>query len=118
LAGAATVIGTLFKLLISSKDNEMKALRTEKERAVLELQGINKTYRELAIEAVKSAEDMANFMRVKEGKEPLVSVLPVLPETHSAPSLAQIEAAEIQTMRAKMAALKRATGQEPRILKP
>ncbi len=114
LAGSGTVIAFLFRALIVSKDREFASLMREKEADNLELKERNKSFQELAVESAKFANDLANFYRLKEGKGPIAVVAPVVPESHSPPNEKQREAAVIQTLRAKMAAIKVAMDFEPR----
>jgi hypothetical protein len=125
LAGAGGVIALLFRLLITSKDEKYAAIISEKETAnalalkekdiaIAEKDSVNKSYKEMATEAVKSATDMANFMRHKDGQPPIIPVAPVISESHSPSTEKQREAAEIATLRARLAATKLAVGQEAR----
>ena len=114
LSGSGIVIATLFKLLISSKDREFAAILAQKDKALADLDGMKKSYQEIAAEAVKSATETANYYRAKEGKAPLILAPPVVSESHSPSTAMQREVAFIQTMRATVAKIKEVTGQEPR----
>jgi hypothetical protein len=114
LGGAGGVIAALFHLLISSKDREYALLLAQKDKENAELISVKKSYQEITQEALKSAVDVTNFYRAKEGKPPIIPVAPVVSESHSPSTAAQREAALIATMRATMAQVKVVTGQEPR----
>jgi hypothetical protein len=110
-AGSGTVIGVLFKLLISSKDalilskeREYALALADKDKVNHDLDALKKSYASIAEDAVKTAIDTTNFYRRKyEDKPPLVITAPVLPESHSPSTEAQREAAAIATLRAAMA---------------
>lgn len=114
LGGAGSVIAYLFHSLITAKDREAALAMKEKDRMLLELEGMKKSYQEIAAEAVKSFREVTNFYRAKEGKPPVVLAPPVISESHSPSTAIQRETAAIQTMRAAMAKIKEETGQEPR----
>lgn len=104
LSAVAAALGLVFKLLMASKDKQIE-----------EQAGLAKTYRGIAEEAVKSETEMVNWYRQKyEGKPPLPTVVPVVPEGNSPPTKEQRDAAHLATMRAQMAMIKLETGQEPR----
>lgn len=110
-----SAIGVLFKLLIASEKEKFAVIMREKDAQLLQQEGLKKSYQEIATEAVKSATETTNYYRSKEGKPPLISVAPVIPESHSPPTLKQQEDARIQSMRAEMAAIKVMTGQPARV---
>lgn len=114
MGGAGTVIAVLFKLLIASKDKELQTVIAQTEDEKKELEGLKKSYQEIATEALKSATEAANYYREKEGKPPVALLAPVVSEAHSPSTARQRENALIATMRANMAAVKLATGQLPR----
>lgn len=101
------VIGGLFKMLLASKD-------AQHDKLVKELEAVQKSYREIAAEAVKSATDTANFHRMQEGKPPIIPLLPTIPESQSPPTASQQATADIATLRATMAQLKLEIGQKAR----
>lgn len=115
IAGAASVIGYLFKLYINARDREHALLLAQKDAAMLEVEGARKSYQEMASEAIKSALDTAAYYRAKEGKPPIVLPAPVISESHSPSTEKQREAAYIQTLRATIVAIKEATGQTTRV---
>jgi cytoskeletal protein RodZ len=120
--GAVTVIGVLFRLLISSKDALLAAKEVEfareliaRDRTTMEMDSMKRSYQEIASEAVKSAIETTNYYRGKyENKPPILTVAPVVSESHSPSTAKQRESAAIATLRASMALLKESTGQEPR----
>lgn len=121
LAGAGSIIALLFKLLISTKDNliaakerEFSVLVAQKDKALADLDSVNKSYREIADEALKSAADTLAHYRQKEGKPPVVPLANVLPESHSPSTPEQRVTADVATMRQKLAQIKIAAGQAPR----
>jgi len=114
LAGAGGVIALLFRLLITSKDRESALVMAEKDRVILELESVKKSYQEVAAEALRSALDTTNWYRQRDGKPPLIPAAPVISESHSPSTEKQRETAALQTMRATMAAVKLVTGQEAR----
>lgn len=125
LTGSGVVIGTLFKLLISSKDREHATALREKDMLLKELvearnnaEALNKSNREIAADAVKSATDMLNFFRSKEGLPPVLPLAAVLPESHSPSTPKQREAAELETIKATLAAVKLAAGLPPKEAPP
>jgi len=113
--GAGAVIAFLFRLLIASKDREFAMLLAQKEVERLDLEGMKKSYQEIAVEAQQTAINTANYYREKyESKPPLIIVAPVVSESHSPSTARQRETAFIATMRATMANIRLATGQESR----
>lgn len=114
LAGAGGVIAFLFRALIVAKDREAALVMAEKDWLLAEKISAEKSYKELAAEALKSAIDTTNFYRAKEGKPPIIPLPAVVPEGHSPSDKKQINTAELQTMRATLAQVKVASGQEPR----
>lgn len=118
LAGAGSVIGILFKMLLASKENEFKLLMTQKEKALADLESQKKSYQEVASEALKSAMDTANYYRQRDGKAPIIPLPAVVSESHSPSTPEQRETAALATMRATMAQVKVITGQEPRTEQP
>lgn len=109
MAGAGAVISMLFKLLMDSKDREHAMLIKEKEEAIA-------SYKQLAIESVNSARETANVLRLKEGFDPIKTILAVVPESKSPPTGKQELDANIATLRANLASTKVVMGQEPRKL--
>jgi len=102
LAGA---IIFMFKLYAASKEKLIDALESEK-----------KVYHDMAVEAIKSAKDTADFYRMKyEGKPPIVLAAPVISEGRSPSTREQRDTATLATLRASLAAIKLEMGQSPRI---
>lgn len=100
----AGTIGLMFKLLMSSHA-----------KALADQDSIKRSYQEMAVEAIKSAKETADFYRQKyESKAPIILAAPVISESHSASTKFQREAAQIATMRASLAAIKLAMSQSPR----
>jgi hypothetical protein len=115
VAGSLTgTIVVLFKLLMTSRDREAAAILREKDATIHALEGREKSNKEIATEAVAAAMSIANHYREKEGKSPLVPVAPVLPETHSPATMEEEHAAEIATLRAKLALVTVAAGLPPK----
>ena len=114
LGGAGTVIGVLFKLLISAKDEASKLRDAEKDRLIADLVSERKANKEIRDEAIKSALEQANYNRQRDGKPPVVIVPPVIPLSNSPSTQAQRDAADIQTAMATLAEIKRISGQAPR----
>lgn len=118
LAGAGSVIAFLYKKLISTKDDviaakerEFALLAAQKEKAIADLDSINKSYREIADEAIKSAADMLAHFRKQEGKPPVVPLAAVIPESHSDSTPEQRILADLATMRQRVAQLRLESGQ-------
>lgn len=114
LAGAGGVIAYLFRMLITVNKEKYDLLLAEKERQNKELEAAKNSMKEIAAEAVKSYLATANHYREKAGQPPIVPLVPVVSESHSPPTKEQREAAEIATMRAKMAQINLAMGIKPR----
>lgn len=128
-----TAFGVLFKLLIGSKDELVKAEkaradalekkaeeqravdRAEAERLYKELESRKKSHEEIAAEAVKSNREMAAYILRQQGKPPLEYIAPVISESQSPSTEKQREEARIATLRAEMAQIKKAVGQEARV---
>jgi hypothetical protein len=104
------VISGLFYIYKAQVDKQITDLQKQLE----ETKQLNKTLYSVAEEGAKSALTMANYIRAKEGKPPVPLVAPVVPEGNSPPNATQREAALLATMRANLAAVKLATGQEAR----
>jgi hypothetical protein len=115
MAGAGSVVGILFKLLIASRDREFALILAERDRSIAELEGIKKSYSDMAAEAVKASRDITNYYREKLGESPLVPTAPVISESHSPSTAKQREAAFVQTLRADLAQVKLASNQPPRV---
>lgn len=121
LSGAGMVIAFLFRQLISAKDQliavrerEVALIMAQKDAAIAELISVKKSHQEMATDAIRSATEMANFVRSKEGKPPIIPIAPVISESHSPSTEKQRETALIATMRAQMALIRVKMGQEPR----
>lgn len=119
--GSGAVIAFLFRALITSKDNEMKAAMsaynaalTERDRLMSEKVSAEKSYKEVASEAYRTATDILNHYRKMEGKPPVLPPAPVVAEGHSPPDDKQKKTAELQTLRANMAQLRLVAGLPPR----
>jgi len=115
LVGIVTVltgaVGTLFKLLISSKDSTIGDLKLE----VIELKNRVKSYQSIGEEALTTSRQIADFYRQKfEGKPPIVPLAAVVTESNSPSTAKQREDAVVATMRAMMAQVRLETGLEPR----
>jgi len=115
------VVSVLFWLLIASKDKLLAAKQAEfdvllaaQKKLLNDVEGRQKSYEEMAEEAIKSALETANFYRTRAGLPPIIPVAPVIPESHSPPTYIQRQTARIATMRAIMADVKNQEGQEPR----
>ncbi len=107
----AGVVALLFRLVMTGKDAAISDLRLE----ITDLKSKQKSYQEVADEALKSARETANYYRAKYEKlPPIMPLAPVISESHSPSTAKQREEAAIATMRAGMAQIKLATGQEPR----
>jgi hypothetical protein len=113
LAGSGGVIAYLFRMLITAKKEKYDLLLAEKERQNKELESAKNSMKEIASEAVRSYLATANHYRQKEGMPPIVPLVPVVAESQSPPTKEQREAAEIATMRAKMAQINMAVGIAP-----
>jgi len=108
LAGA---ISMLFKLVMDSKNAQIKALNDQ----IAGLVSIQKSYEEMADEAIKSAKDTLNFYRQQEGKPPVIFDAKVISESHSPSTALQRLTADIATKRAALAKIKLTADQEPRV---
>lgn len=118
LAGSGAVIAYLFRMLITAKKEKYELLLAEKERQNKELESAKNSMKEIASEAVRSYLATANHYRQKEGMPPIVPLVAVVSESHSPPTKEQREAAEIATMRARMAQINMAVGIAPRREEP
>ena len=105
ITGLAGTIAFLFKLYAAAKDKQIAALESTK-----------KSYEEMAVEAIKSAKETADYYRrVYENKPPILLTAPVISESHSPSTIIQRETARVATMRASLAAIKLEVGQTPRM---
>jgi hypothetical protein len=87
-------------------------------QAVADVEAENRSYRQIADEAVTRLEAQAAG-HVAERGQPLVAILaPVVPEHQSPPTLRQQATADLQTMRARLVAATLALGQPPRAAGP
>ena len=118
---AGGVIAFLYRQLITSKDALLESERknfalilAQKDADSKEQDSIKKSYQEIAQEAQQTAINTANFYREKDGKPPLIIAAAVVPESHSPPTAMQRETALIASMRAVIANIRLATGQDPR----
>ena len=114
LGGAGTVIGILFRLLITEKDAKAKLIEEEKDRIIADLVSERKSNKEIRDEAVKSALQQANWIRAQQGQPPIIVEPPVIPLSNSPSTEKQRDAADMQTAMATLAKVKREMGQEPR----
>lgn len=103
-----------YNALIAAMNTVAKAEKDEKDRVIAELTSVKKSYQEIADEAMRSLQETTNFYRKKNGEPPVAFLAPVVSESHSPSTERQREAALVQTMRAKMAAMKLASGLPPR----
>lgn len=104
----------VFRMYDTAREREYKRLLEENEKDRQELEATKKSYAEIANEAVVTARKTTDFYRAKEGLPPIPVLAPVVSESHSDSTLKQREVAKIATLRAQMAAVKLAEGQEPR----
>ena len=103
----ATSIATMVSVYFMTKLNaQIKANE--------ELQKRKDSSDDIAKEAVQSAHDVANYVLKKEGKQPLIPLAPVIPESSSPSTEQQRDDARIQTHRASLAAIRLAFGLAPR----
>lgn len=100
--------------LLADKEREYNRMIAENEKDKRELENTKKAYGGIAQEAVKAYKDTVNNQRTKDGQPPVQIVAPVITESNSPSTAKQREDAEISTLRAQMAAVKLADGQEPR----
>ncbi len=89
----AGVVSLLFKLLLLAKDDRMKDIKSERD-----------SYKEIAEEAVAKMEKVANERLKLAGQPHFTPLAPVVPEHNSPTTEAQQEAADLQTMRARLVA--------------
>jgi hypothetical protein len=75
------------------------------ELRIKELDDQRKSYKEISSEAISALEAQANEKRLKQGKEPLKVIAPVVPEHSSPVTKEQQETADLQTMRARAVAI-------------
>jgi len=107
----AASISMLFKLLMDAKNAQIKALNDQNAG----LLSIQKSYEEMADEAIKSAKETLNFYRQKDGKPPVVFDAKVISESHSPSTALQRLTADIATKRAALAKIKLTADQAPRL---
>lgn len=110
LVGAGGVIAFLFRMIVTDKNKQIDALTARN----TQLENTKQSYEDMAIEGVKSARATANYYLQKEGKPPIIPLVPVISESHSPSTEEQREAARIATLRAEMAQVKVVMGQPPR----
>jgi len=99
LAGA---IAGLFAMLMASN-----------RKTIADLESRIKVYQDIATEAMRSARQMANYVRSRDGKEPIILDPPVITESRSPSTALQRDDAFRETLKAAMAKIKRAVGQPP-----
>jgi hypothetical protein len=104
LWGALVVI---FRLLIASKDKEIKMVEDQRD-----------SYKGIAQESVDRLKGAATQHQVLRGITPLPALAPVVPEQHSPVTPVQRETANMQTLRSELTAAALALGQAPRVLTP
>ncbi len=101
-----TMVLAAFATLVSAFVVVGKMLLASKDKAIADAESRIKSYEEISREGVDTAKRMADYMRAKEGKEPIVVVAPVVPESHSPSTKKQREEADIATKRAALAAIR------------
>lgn len=94
--------------------DEYKDLLKRSDDRIRELENQRKSYREIAEEALEVTEREVNTKRVSEGKRPFVSMADVVPERSSPVTKEQQESADLQTVRARITAVKVALELPPR----
>ena len=101
---AIAVIGVLMGGLCSAVVVVFKLLMATKERQLADMQSQRDSYKGIANESVRTMEDLANRVRTEQGKPAFTAIAAVVPEHSSPPSEAQKQAAELQTLRARIVA--------------
>lgn len=110
-----SVISFLFYALIGAKDAANALALADRDRAISRLEAQQKAYEEMADEAVRSALEIANAYRIRDGQAPIIPRADVVPESHSPPSDMQRTAAALATLRALMVDIREAEGMKPRV---
>jgi hypothetical protein len=106
LSFLAILLAPLVAVLAANLKSMNSRLLEEKSRKL--------SYKSIAMDAVASNKEMANSMLIKDGRAPLPTVADVVPEAHSPSTERQREEATIATLRAEMAQIRLAAGQEPK----
>ena len=106
IGGMMTVIiggmVALFKLLMAAKDHEITALSFQRD-----------SYEKLANQAVSAMEAAVNAHRAVSGEPPFLTIPPVIPQHHSPITMNQQFDANLETLKARAAAARRALGIPP-----
>lgn len=93
LAALTGAVSLLFRQLIATKDDALKAMTSQRD-----------SYREMADEAIKNLEKAVNDGLKLSGRPPFAVVPPVVPEHSSPTTERQQDVADMQTMRARLVA--------------
>jgi hypothetical protein len=101
----STLVGgmvALFKLLLAAKDHEITAVTTQRD-----------SYEKLANQSVSAMEAAVNRGRLESGQAPFTTIPPVVPQHNSPITSGQQYDADLETLKARAAAARRALGIEP-----
>lgn len=114
LTGSGVVISYLFKLLIAAMERTQKLTIEARDTVIAELAFEKSTNQKLAAEAVRMSLDLTNFYRDMAGMSKVQPVVAVIADTASPVTQKEIDKAELETLKATLAMLKRETGQPPK----
>ncbi len=93
IASLSAAVALVFKLLMRSKDEQLAEMTSQRN-----------SYRQMAYESTAHLETLARRKRDKDGKPPVEPLLPIVPEHDSPTTRKQLDAADLQTARAKLTA--------------
>lgn len=102
IGSLATAVGVLFKLVISSKNETLRATKS-----------LLKSYKEIAEDTTRSLTQVVNQNRLREGKLPIQLTVPVVTESQSPSTELQRHTAHVATLRAHGVQLNKAAGLPP-----
>lgn len=100
--------------LLKEQKAMAQAVSDRQESRIKDLEGQKKSYKEMAEEAIEVSEREVNAKRSSEGKKPFPPIANVVAEHHSPVTIEQQEAADLQTARARITAVKVALDLPPR----
>jgi hypothetical protein len=90
--------------VIAAKDAAFLAVIAAKDQAMQDMISQRNSYQKMATQSITGLELAANRLRQSRGEGPIEFVKPVVPEHNSPTTQAQIDTAELQTLRARAVA--------------
>lgn len=114
IVAAVTVLSGAVALLYKTQQSNNAREIQRMEKNIADLESSKKSFEKVAGEAVEAATQINNYLRAQEGKPPLLPIAPVVTESNSPSTAAQRDSAILETLKAKVEAIRLGNNQPPR----